>query len=90
MKLLKIIKRYEERIFIAFVLAAIFGLPAIAAYSQRYIINENSKTASSGILWGNTIYLKEYKCVGEGTGLFGKYKLYSRSDRHQTIKVYLH
>ena len=41
-----------------------------------------------GLFFTRTIDLKEFKKVGTGSGLFGKYDSYSRSDRHEAISVY--
>lgn len=60
---------------------------SIFSYTQRYVqVNETS--ATSGLFFTKTIELKEFKKVGIGSGLFGKYDSYSRSDRHEAISVY--
>lgn len=71
---------------------AILLLPVLAIvsykYTQRYVYDSNT-TATNGILFQRTIYLKEYKHLGNGNGLYGEYDRYSRSDRHDhVISVY--
>ena len=60
---------------------------SIVAYTQRYVqVSETS--ATNGLFFTRTIDLKEFNKVGTGSGLFGKYDSYSRSDRHEAISVY--
>ena len=54
-------------------------------YTQRYIQDTNKTTATRGIWLQKTVYLKEYKHLGDGNGIFGKYNRYSRSDRHEDV-----
>lgn len=63
------------------------GLIVIYQYTQRFVEIDNNK-AEQGIIYTSTIDLSQYKNIGEGTGFFGKYSLYSRSDRHESIKIY--
>jgi len=65
------------------------ALPFVGwAYTQRYIADNNT-TATKGILLQKSIYLNEYKHLGNGNGIFGNYNRYSRSDRHgDVISVY--
>lgn len=70
------------------IVISIFVLPiSLYSYSQRYITIDN-KIAERGLWFTNTIDLSAYKYIGTGSGLFGKYDSYSRSDRHETISVY--
>ena len=57
-------------------------------YTQNF--NQDSdKTATQGIFFKKTLYLKEYKRVSNGNDLWGKYHRYSRSDRQtEAITVY--
>ncbi len=55
------------------------------SYTQRYIADDNNTTATKGIFMQKTVYLKEYKHLGNGNGLFGTYNRYSRSDRHTDV-----
>ena len=64
---------------------AIFSPFALWAYTQRYVVDDNGITATKGIMFEKTIYLKEYKHLGDGNGLFGEYDRYSRSDRHTDV-----
>lgn len=49
-------------------------------YTQRYVEDGMvANTATSGIWWTRTIDLKQYRVIGEGSGLFGKYTLVTRS-----------
>mgnify|MGYP006899556704 CR=1 FL=1 len=54
------------------------------SYTQRYVDNLDG-TATMGIMFEKTIYLKEYKNLGKGNGWFGDYERYSRSDRHGDV-----
>ena len=61
------------------------SLPFIGiAYTQRYI-TDNNETATKGIWFQKTVYLKEYKHLGVGNSIFGEYSRYSRSDRHEDV-----
>ena len=68
-------------------LIIIIGLLVIYSYTQRFVEIDNNK-AEQGIIYTATIDLSQYKNIGEGNGFFGKYSLYSRSDRHESIKIY--
>lgn len=70
------------------IVITIFVVPlSLYSYSQRYVTIDN-KTAKCGIWFTKTIDLSMYKQIGTGSGLFGKYDSYSRSDRHEAISVY--
>jgi hypothetical protein len=65
----------------------IVGVVAVIAlkYSQSYTLDTSLTTATKGIWFQKTIYLDQYKHLGVGNGLFGKYRRYSRSDRHDMV-----
>lgn len=70
------------------IVISIFVLPiSLYIYSQSYITIDN-KVAERGLWFTNTIDLSTYKYIGSGSGLFGKYDSYSRSDRQEIISVY--
>ena len=58
----------------------------IYGYTQRYIKEDNY--AKSGIIFTNQIDLESHRKIGKGSGLFGEYESYTRSDRQEFIKVY--
>ena len=68
------------------------GILALFAYTQRYIDDGYlNDTATSGIWWTTTINLKQYRVIGNGSGLFGEYKLITRSMTQgsgESISVY--
>ena len=83
----------QLKIFLAYIVGYTMVLSAfivplsLFSYTQRYVqVNENN--ATNGIFFTKTIDLKEFKKVGTGSGLFGTYDSYSRSDRHEAISVY--
>ena len=63
------------------------GLIIIYSYTQRFVEVDINK-AESGVIYTQTIDLTQYKNIGEGSGFFGKYSIYSRSDRHESINIY--
>ena len=65
-------------------------LSTILWFNYTQIYNQDSvSTATSGIVFQKTLYLKAYKHVSTGNDLWGTYDRYSRSDRHnETITVY--
>lgn len=69
------------------VILIIISLVTIYNYTQRFVEIDNNK-AEQGIIYTSTIDLSQYKNIGEGNGFFGKYSLYSRSDRHESVKIY--
>lgn len=74
---------------LAFILLiSIFIVPlSLWSYTQRWVEGTNN-LATQGLIFTKTIELEQYKHIGTGSGLFGKYNIYSRSDRHESINVY--
>jgi len=73
----------------AIIVFMLFAIPIAAySYTQRFVkVNENE--AIQGLFFTATIDLREHKKIGNGSGLFGVYETYTRSDRQkETIKVY--
>lgn len=69
-------KVFVEAIALIIIMCLIF----IFAYTQRYIEDGfGTNTATKGIIWQRTIDLKQYKVIGQGSGLWGNYSLISRS-----------
>jgi hypothetical protein len=60
-------------------------------WSQRYVkVNEDK--AEKGIVFTRSVDLNKYEKIGDGSGIMGKYELYTRSIKmgnHQTIDVYI-
>ena len=78
---------YAQMIVTGIIMAMLVALSSpivIYSYTQRFVVDNNA-TATKGILFQKTIYLKEYKHLGKGNGLFGNYDRYSRSDRHSDV-----
>ncbi len=70
------------------IVIGIFAVPITAwKYTQRWVEVPNN-LATQGLIFTTTIELEQYKHIGTGSGLFGKYNIYSRSDRHESINVY--
>lgn len=86
--MLDFIKNIGAYIITWSIVVTIFAVPlSLYSYLQRYTTIDN-KIAERGLWFTNTIDLSAYKYIGSGSGLFGKYDSYSRSDRHETISVY--
>ncbi len=57
-------------------------------YTQLYT-QDSPNTATKGIIFTQTLNLKEYRNVSNGLGAWGYYDRYTRSDRHdEVITVY--
>jgi len=59
-------------------------------FTQRYV-EITPASAVKGLIFTRTIDLNKYEKIGEGTGIFGAYELYTRSIKmgnQQTISVY--
>ena len=79
---------FINKYFTAITWTTLIVLVTLVVYSQRYTLNGDN-TATQGIIFQKTIYLKEYKHLGRGNGVFGGYERYSRSDRHtEVLTVY--
>ena len=80
--------KWVDNLVLMLLISVILSVPVliggVISYSQRYIV-DNNETATNGIWLQKTIYLKEYKHLGNGNGLFGEYDRYSRSDRHGDV-----
>lgn len=86
--MLDFIKNIGAYIITWCIVVTICAVPlSLYSYLQRYTTIDN-KIAERGLWFTNTIDLSVYKYIGSGSGLFGKYDSYSRSDRHETISVY--
>lgn len=86
--MLDFIKNIGAYIITWCIVVTIFAVPlSLYSYLQRYTTIDN-KIAERGLWFTNTIDLSAYKYIGSGSGLFGNYDSYSRSDRHETISVY--
>jgi hypothetical protein len=60
-------------------------------WSQRYV-KVTEDTAEKGIVFTRSIDLNKYEKIGDGSGIMGKYELYTRSIKmgnQQTIDVYI-
>lgn len=70
-------------------LGIIFTPISIWAYTQR-LVKDSETTATKGLFFKVTVDLTQYKKLGLGNGLYGKYESYSRSDRHgDVLTVYI-
>lgn len=72
--------------YIIVMLMFIFPI-SLWTYSQRWV-EEPNNLATQGLVFTKTIELEQYKHIGTGSGVFGKYNIYSRSDRHESINIY--
>lgn len=68
-------KAFAEMVVLVVIILSIFAFTA----TQRFILDEGGQTATKGIIFTKTINLKEYRVLGEGSGLLGTYKVYTRS-----------
>jgi len=72
-------KELGDEIFgVIFIIIVGVGL-TVFSYTQRYVENTYTNTAKKGIIWTRSIDLKQYKVIGDGSGLFGEYTLVTRS-----------
>ena len=62
-------------VFFAILLVGIVGFN----YTQRYVEDANGDTATKGVVFTRTLKLSKYEDIGEGSGLFGHYNIYTRS-----------
>ena len=71
--------KWAEEIFAFLFVVMICVISVTFLYTQRYIENTYNETAKQGIVFTRTIDLTKYKVIGNGSGLFGEYKLVTRS-----------
>ena len=74
--------------FLALVLAAIAGiyLFILDLYAGKYVQNSPT-TATTGIIFKETLNLNEFRNVSSGNNIWGKYTCYSRSDRQSEVTI---
>ena len=72
------------------ILGVILGVSIISLDIYFSLYKQNSPTtATRGFIFRNTVNLNAYKHISSGNNLFGDYKNYSRSDRHdELITIY--
>ena len=74
----------------------LFGLLALATgflylfvqyiYAGKYV-QDSPTTATTGIIFKETLNLKEFRNVSSGNDLWGKYTSYTRSDRQSEVTI---
>ena len=55
-------------------------------YAGKYV-QTSSATATTGIIFKETLNLKEFRNVSSGNDIWGKYTCYTRSDRHSEVTI---
>ena len=55
-------------------------------YAGKYV-QTSPTTATTGIIFKETLNLNEFRNVSSGNDLWGKYTSYTRSDRHAEVTI---
>ena len=71
------------------VLTLVFGVLYLFMqylYANKYVQNSPT-TATTGIIFKETLNLNEFRNVSSGNNLYGKYTSYTRSDRQSEVTI---
>ena len=55
-------------------------------YAGKYV-QTSPTTATTGIIFKETMNLNEFRNVSSGNNIWGKYTCYTRSDRHAEVTI---
>ena len=55
-------------------------------YAGKYV-QTSPTTATTGIIFKETLNLNEFRNVSSGNNIWGKYTCYTRSDRHAEVTI---